>query len=64
MNHEMKKTIAHGLHTVRHTETGKRLVHGAVSTAVVATGAVVGPAAAPVVVAGAVGYGLWRLLKS
>jgi hypothetical protein len=63
MAHDLKTTIAHGLHVAHNTEIGKKALHTVGAGAVAAATAVLGPTLAPVAVVAAVGWGLWKVLK-
>jgi hypothetical protein len=64
----LQHQIAHAIHVAHSSESGRKVIHG-VGHTVLATGTVllapvVGTALAPFVTVGALGYGLWKLLKN
>jgi len=66
-DHDWKKTAGHAVHTALHTPIGKQAANAVVGTVVTTATAVLGPAAvvvaAPVALAGLIGYGIWSLFN-
>ncbi len=64
MTDEIKRQVLRQVQVGLSSERGRKAATTLAGLAITATGAVVRPAAAPFVVIGAAGYGLWRLLKN
>ncbi|HEY7328612.1 MAG TPA: hypothetical protein VH592_13290 [Gemmataceae bacterium] len=67
MSDKLAEKAAHVLHVAHNTEIGKKAIEtigmGAVAIGTTVAAPVVGTALAPFVAVGALGYGLYRLLK-
>lgn len=62
-NHDWRQTLAHGLHVLHQTKTGRAAIHAATGTALALGSAIAGPVVGPAAVMAAATYGLWHVFK-